>query len=53
MFAWIQSNATKYYMQSLPPEQKMQAMMKVGPMMFLVRGQYTKYQQNKAAGLYN
>lgn len=53
VFAWIQSNAMKYYMKTLPPEQKMQAMMKVGPMIFLLRNQYTKYKQNLAAGVYN
>lgn len=44
VFAWVQSNAMKYYMKTLPPEQKMQAMMKVGPMIFLLKNQYTKYQ---------
>ena len=47
VFAWFQANATRHYMKTLP---QMQAMMKVGPMVFLLRSQYTKYQQSLEAG---
>lgn len=41
VFAWFQANATRHYMKTLP---QVQAMMKVGPIVFVLRTEYTKYQ---------
>jgi len=37
----------EYYKKTLPPEQMAFAAMKVGPVLFIVKGQYQTYKDNK------
>jgi len=47
VFKFLSTNMMEYYKKTLPPEQMAFAAMKVGPVLFIVKGQYQTYKDNK------